>query len=91
VKSLIRERANPRFRMASRAFAVASLLASLGLAVWWGVPAGLLLVVPFAWFAGRALLMRGPSPRPGRIGVIELVGFVLLVVAAAVAQAVVPS
>ena len=87
VRSLIRERGNPRFRSAARAVAVASLVASFALAAWWGLPSGLVLVVPFAWFAARSVLMRGPAPRPGRIGIIELVGFVSLVVAAALAQA----
>jgi hypothetical protein len=90
VKSLIRERSNPAFHRLSRTFALLSLAASLGLAAWWGLAAGLLLVVPFVWLAGRAIAMRGPSPRPGRIGMIELVGFLLLVAAAAGAQALAP-
>lgn len=85
VKSLIRERADPRYARASRALAVASLAASAGLALWWGLPSGLLLVAPFAWFAGRSALMTGPAPRPARVGMVELVGFVLLVGAAALA------
>jgi hypothetical protein len=84
VKSLIRERANPRFRTGSRWFALASLAASIGLAALWGAPGGLLLPLPFAYFAGRALLLRGPAPRPARIGLIELGGFVLLAAAALV-------
>ena len=89
VKSLIRERANAGFRRLSRVFAVLSLLASLGLAAWWGLPGrpaprpALRLASP-----DGPLAMRGPSPRPGRIGVIELVGFLLLVGCAAIAQAV---
>ena len=86
VKSLIRERADPRFRRLSHGFALASLAASAGLAAWWGLPRGLLLIAPFAWFAGRSLALRGPSPRPSRIGLVELVGFLLLVACAAVAQ-----
>ncbi len=84
VKSLIRERANARFRAASRWFALLSLAAAFGLAAWWGLPSGAALVVPFAYFAVRALAMRGPAPRPSRIGLIELVGFLLLVAAATV-------
>jgi hypothetical protein len=89
VKSLIRERADPRYATASRAVALASLAGSVALAAWWSLPSGALLTVPFVWFAGRSLLIRGPSAalRPARIGVIELVGFVLLVGCAAVAQA----
>jgi hypothetical protein len=87
VKSLIRERADPAAGRRSRAFALASLAGSVGLAAWWGLPSGLLLIVPFAWLAARSLAMRGPAPRPGRIGMIELVGFLALVGAAALAQA----
>jgi hypothetical protein len=87
VKSLIRERRNASFGRLSRACAVGSLVASAGLAAWWGLPSGALLVLPFAWFAGRAYALRERSPRPARIGMIELVGFVALVVAAAVGQA----
>jgi hypothetical protein len=86
VKSLIRERRNAAFGRLSRAFAVASLVASAGLAAWWGLPSGALLAVPFAWFVGRAYALRDRSPRPARIGMVELVGFVALVVAAAVGQ-----
>jgi hypothetical protein len=85
VKSLIRERADPRFARASHAFAVGSVAASVGLALWWGLPSGLALVVPYAYFAVRSLAIRTP-PRPARIGMLELVGFVLLVGAAFAAQ-----
>lgn len=84
VKSLIRERANPRFATASRAVAISSVAAAVLLAMWWGLPDGLALIVPFAFFAVRAVTMRRPAPRPARIGLIELVGFCLLVTAAAV-------
>lgn len=87
VKSLIRERADPRFARASRVFAWACLVASLGLAAWWGLPAGLLLVAPFAWFTLRSMLLADPASRPARIGMVELVGFVLLVLASALATA----
>jgi hypothetical protein len=87
VKSLIRERADPRFARASRVLAFACLAGSLGLAAWWGLPSGLLLVAPFAWFAMRSVLLADPGTRPGRIGLVELVGFVLLVVASTLATA----
>lgn len=87
VKSLIRERGDPRFARASRTLAWASLVAAVGLAAWWGLPAGLVLVVPFAWFALRSMLIADPASRPARIGMVELVGFVLLVLASAVATA----
>lgn len=86
VKSLIRERANPRFARLSRTVAVGSVVVALALAVWWGLPSGLALVVPFAYCAVWSLALRTP-PAPGRIGAIELVGFVLLVACAALAQA----
>ncbi len=85
VKSLIRERDRPGFRTASHLVAATSFLASFALAAWWGLPAGLLLVLPFGWFLARSLMMGLPAPRPARIGMIELVGFVLLVLAAALA------
>jgi hypothetical protein len=42
-------------------------------------------VVPFAVLAVRALLVRDPTWRPARIGMVELGCFVVLVVAAALA------
>jgi hypothetical protein len=89
VKSLIRERADPRYARASRATALVSLLAATGLAAWWGLPSGLLIVLPFAYFAVRSWAIRTSvnraAPRPAVIGMVELVGFVLLVVGAALA------
>lgn len=81
VKSLIRERSDPRYATASRVVALLSAAAAVALAAWWGLPAGLLLLLPFAWFAVRSLVLADPSLRPGRIGMIELVGFLLLVLA----------
>lgn len=85
VKSLIRERADPRYAEASRAFALASVVGSLGVAAAWGVPAGLWLVVPFVGLAARAYAIPGRSLRPGVIGMVELAMFVLLGVCAALA------
>lgn len=82
VKSLIRERNDARFRVASQVWAVASLAASLALALAAGLPTGLLLAVPFAYLAIRSFAVVGRKLSPGRIGVIELVGFVLLAVVA---------
>lgn len=84
VKSLIRERADRRYARASRTFAVVSVPLAVGLAAWWGLPGGAWLLLPFAYFAVRAFAIRRPL-RPGLIGVVELVGFVLLVVAALLA------
>jgi len=85
VKSLIRERRDPRYSQASRVFALACVLASLALAGWWGLPGGLWLVVPFLALAVRAFAVPGRSLRPGAIGVIELMCFVLVVAAAILA------
>ena len=82
VKSLIRERTNSDFARLSLAFAIMSLVISVALAWLWGLPAGLFLVLPFAWCAGRSLVMRGRVFAPARIGMIELVGFLLLAIPA---------
>ena len=88
VKSLIRERSDPRYTRASVAVALASLAASVGLAAWWWLPAGWLLVLPFAFFAFRAVRLHDPSMRPAALGMVELVGFLLLIGCAVLAQAV---
>ena len=82
VKSLIRERANPGFARLSLAFAIICLVISVALAWAWGLPAGLFLVAPFAWCVGRSLAMREGSFAPARIGMIELVAFLLLAIPA---------
>ena len=87
VKSLIRERRDPRFARASLTVAVASVPAALALGAWWGWAAGLWLVVPFAVLAARAFLVPRRSLRPGAIGVIELGCFVFVVAAAILASA----
>lgn len=89
VKSLIRERSDSRYARASRIVAVLSVPTAVVLAVIWGLPAGLVLLLPFGWFVVRAFAV-GPDARPARIGMIELVGFVLLVLAAALAAQVTP-
>lgn len=76
VKSLIRERANPVFRTAARIFAAASvpavILASLaaGRSPW--------LAIPFVALYGRAQFLHRPTWRPGRIGLVELAGLILV-------------
>ncbi len=84
VKSLLRERRDPRFLAASRAFALACVpvaaLAAYPLdarAAW--------LAVPFAALALRAFLVPGRPWRPGRIGMVELAGFLLVAGVALVA------
>lgn len=81
VKSLIRERRDARYTQASKAFAVFSVPASVALAAWWGLPRGAWLVIPFVALAVRAFLVGRRPLRPGVIGVIELAGFILVVLA----------
>ena len=85
VKSLIRERRDPRYALASRVVAVASVGAAAGLAMWWGIPQGWWLVVAFVLLAVRAFVVGRRPMRPGVIGMIELAGFVAAVLAAALA------
>ncbi len=87
VKSLIRERRDPWFERASKVVAVASVLASVALALWWGWPGGVWLVVPFVVLSVRAFMVPGRSLRAGAIGMIELVGYVLVVVGSVLAVA----
>jgi len=77
VKSLIRERRNPRFTTAARGFAlacvpvvgVASILADAG--AW--------LLVAFGLLALRAWVGHVPTWRPARIGLVELAGLLVVV------------
>lgn len=85
VKSLIRERSDPRYARASRLVAVISVALAAGLALWWGLPSGWWLTLPFVYAAVRSFVVRDPGTRPGKIGMVELVAFVLLAVAAALA------
>ena len=87
VKSLVRERRDPRFARASRVVAVASVPASVALAAWWGWPGGAWLVVPFVVIALRAFLVGRRPLRPGAIGMIELGGFVLVALGSVLASA----
>jgi hypothetical protein len=90
VKSLIRERRDPRYARASRTAALVSVGLSVGLAAWWGLPSGWWLVPPFAALAVRAFLVGRRPLRPGVIGMVELVGFVLVALGAAAAAAALP-
>lgn len=85
VKSLIRERRDPRFARASLALALASVPGAVALAVWWGWPEGAWLVLPFGALAVRAIVVPRLSMRPGAIGAIELVCFVLVLASAVLA------
>jgi len=86
VKSLIRERRDARYARASRLFALACVPVSAVVAVWWGLPSGLWLVVPFVVLAVRAFVVGRKPLRPGTLGIIELVCFVLTVVCAVLAH-----
>lgn len=85
VKSLLRERRDPRYAAASRVVAVGSVLVGVGLAVWWGLPGGAWLLLPLVALTGRALVRDWSWARPGQIGIVELVMFVVAVAAAALA------
>jgi hypothetical protein len=84
VKAQLRERRDPRYQHASRAVALLSLVVAVGLARWWGLPAGWWLLLPFALLALRAWLP--PPARPARLGLLELVPFVAAVLAALLAS-----
>jgi hypothetical protein len=75
VKSLIRERADPRYRQASRAFAVAGATLVLVVAVASGGPAW--AVLPFTALVVRSWFVP-VSWRPARVGIVELAGLVLV-------------
>lgn len=74
VKSLIRERNNPRYATASRAFAVTSPILVIVAATVLGSP--LWACAPFVLLALRALFLRRTTWRPARIGIVELLGLV---------------
>lgn len=80
VKSLIRERRNPRFAQASRWYAVASVLVVTAVVA--RTEVGWPLVVPFVVLAARAFVVRDPRLRPARIGLVELACLLVLAAAA---------
>jgi len=82
VKSLIRERNDPRYALASRSFAVVCVPAVAAAAAVTGV--ALWVTAPFVALAARAIWWHDPTWRPARIGVVELAGLVLVVAGAAV-------
>lgn len=85
VKSLIRERRNPRYTRASQWFAVACVPVVVAVALLLGVP-WWSVAVPFVLLAARALWLHDPTLRPGRLGVIELGGLVAVVAGAVAAR-----
>lgn len=82
VKSLIRERNNPRYRLGSRLWSIGGLLVvaivAIVIAIGAGSPRALLLLPPFAYLVVRAFVVSDPHLKPARIGLLELPGFVLL-------------
>ena len=87
VKSLIRERRDSRYALASRVVGVVGGVVSLALAAWWGLPSGLWLVPPFVALAVRAFVVGRRPMRAGIIGMIELAGFALVLLGSALAAA----
>ncbi len=77
VKSTIRERDDRRYRWASIAFHVVALSVTLWIDPWLALPFGYLLV--------RAVVVPQHGWRPGRIGVAEIIGSVLVVATSLVA------
>jgi hypothetical protein len=86
VKSLIRERRDPRYARASRIVALASVVVSAGLAAAWGLPAGWWLVLPFLALAVRALVVGRRPTKPLVIGLVELAMVLVTAVAAILAS-----
>ncbi len=84
VKSLIRERSNPRYAFASRLFALTAPVV-VGLAAT-ATDRSLWVVLPFAGLAARSWLVRGRGWRPARLGLVELAGLVAVVVGVALAR-----
>lgn len=82
VKSLIRERNNPRYRTASRAWSIFSLVAAVVLATAIGWPA-LVIAVPFGYLIVRSYALTGKDLKPGVLGIVEL-GAILLLFAAVI-------
>ena len=82
VKSLIRERRDPRYARASRGVALASVGVSVALATRWGLPEGWWLVPPFIALAVRAFVVGRRPSRPAVIGLVELAMLVLVTLGA---------
>jgi hypothetical protein len=81
VKSLIRERRNPRFAAASRTFGLAGVVLVAGTAALTG--GSVWVASPFVLLAARGWLVRGPAWRPVTLGLVELGGLALVIAAAA--------
>lgn len=78
VKSLIRERSNPAFTTAARVFALACVPVALVASLLTGnSPA---VALPFVALYLRAQFLHRQTWRPGRIGLLELAGLILVAV-----------
>jgi len=84
VKSLIRERGNPRFVWLARGFCAACIPVAVLCALAWGA-GGAWLVPPFVVLAVRTWVPVMRGWRPARVGLVELAGFVLVAGCAAIA------
>lgn len=81
VRSLIRERRNAKFRLASQVVAGVSLAVATLLAVPLGMAATVMTAVAFGFLFVRSLVVGMKPMKPGVIGVFELVGFLLVALA----------
>ncbi|MEK6648484.1 MAG: YwiC-like family protein [Actinomycetota bacterium] len=78
VKALIREAKNRHWHIFSIGFHIAVVVAVVPITrSWW-------LVIPFAAALGRTVVMK-PGLRPGRIGIVELVVSILLIISTVIA------
>lgn len=77
VKSTIRERDDRRYRWASIAFHVVALALAAWIEPW--------LALPFGYLLLRSVAVPQHGWRPGRIGIVEIIGSVLVLVTALVA------
>lgn len=87
VRSLIRERRNPAFARVSQVFAAVSLVVAVALAWPAGAGAVIATALAFGFMLLRSAVMYAQTLKPGVIGVVELVGFILIAVAGLVVNA----
>ncbi|MEI6621633.1 MAG: YwiC-like family protein [Actinomycetes bacterium] len=87
VKSLMRERNDRRFRRASQIWSCAAVLIGIWFGYLLGMPLGLTIVIAYVFMAVRSFWVGRRPLEPGKIGLIESVGFMLLVIAIAIAAA----
>ena len=83
----IRERRNPAFARVSQVFAAVSLAVAVALAWPAGAGAVIATALAFGFMLLRSAVMYAQTLKPGVIGVVELVGFILIAVAGLVVNA----